>query len=1105
MDDAIAMQDPGGMDPDSHSHSDSAATNASSTKYTPESSDGAHPHATSTVNPPWGGKGNHDNTFDAISNAFQPFRAADTLEASGSGWNPFPVSTTGHGQHSDSSTYAPIHSSPRQHKYSVSKASIGSSFTASSNNSLPHSGQQSAQHSRISSQSTLPDTLWSTNQPAHSHIIMNTDQSHLENPSHFAAVNPAASTGQDDMAQGYAGYQGPEHADVHHASHGNDDRLAPIASGHVAAEQAYEPEHDDHPHDYQSGDEEGVGNEGSGEDDPKDGGNDMHNDSGNLPTSQHFGAPSSDDGPNGYPAAGTQQSGYGHSDVASNIGQTDSELVGPAQNYRYDHHRHGSNNGGVNGTTGTEQPHLAHLLDYQQPTSGGNSRNTGLASLNTGHQFLYGQPTEGGAHTGNRFDYSQPSLPQDCLQTFSGFSGSEQLPHSPSDVVLIKRGDADSVSGESQATSPSPFHPQHIYPPPRSQLDHMAHSSHTRSISAPNPSFAGGVYQSPSFGQAPSYNREAPQTYRGDSQGGYGPAIAHRPRYSYPGKPEPVDDPTSMSHARGPLFHSNQALAYFPNDQGMRDMHHHNTATGHFNRRDMRHGTIQRSDDGGDDDDDDDRNGKYVPEGSQPPLTLAPEYVLNDLETPPRCMYKEHCDTDSALRKAISHIFGRNKICTRQIPENIWIHLCRKHYQRCRYRNTQEYAKLQCRLIIKQIERVSWWSDKNQKEGKLGVLSSWTLSVRKREQKRRQQGEKGDGQGAGKKRPYAGTPSEPLPQNPQYKDPHAVPEWLLEKCEQQYKTHEAIEICEEILRHLEDDSLRQIPDIELLPSITHDPNDEAHYKRYERRRRFDSEALDVSGLANPGHRRVQSDALCYEQGGGYGQQYGGIPGVGEWYPPQDSTSAQYSNGKRRRIDDFGTSYQAQGPFGSRDETPYNNTWAAQVGNPLPLPVLQRPSAQSAGLNLDPQPATNPFIEGLRQPHQRSASLQTPGNRFTSVNSASSFGPRPSGSHYQQEYGSSAFAPIGTQPAGNLYSSAVPTFSSRLPTRPQDRQQLQATLPLPNRQGHSRNQSTPNLGQSQDQMYGSATGFNTTVVPAGYPPETSEYEQARQYTKEEADQ
>ena len=92
----------------------------------------------------------------------------------------------------------------------------------------------------------------------------------------------------------------------------------------------------------------------------------------------------------------------------------------------------------------------------------------------------------------------------------------------------------------------------------------------------------------------------------------------------------------------------------------------------------------------------------------------------------PRCSYTEDCTTDSPLRKVVSHIFGRNKLCTRQIPKNAWVHYCRKHYQRSRYRNPRGFALLQCDLVRKQIDRLQLW----------GGVTDWMVKVRKREEER---------------------------------------------------------------------------------------------------------------------------------------------------------------------------------------------------------------------------------------------------------------------------------------------------------------------------------------------------------------------------------
>ena len=37
-------------------------------------------------------------------------------------------------------------------------------------------------------------------------------------------------------------------------------------------------------------------------------------------------------------------------------------------------------------------------------------------------------------------------------------------------------------------------------------------------------------------------------------------------------------------------------------------------------------------------------------------------------------------------REVVSHIFGRNKACPRELPNDLWIYWCRKHYQRLKYR-----------------------------------------------------------------------------------------------------------------------------------------------------------------------------------------------------------------------------------------------------------------------------------------------------------------------------------------------------------------------------------------------------------------------------------
>ncbi|RKF62125.1 putative orp1 like protein [Erysiphe neolycopersici] len=226
-----------------------------------------------------------------------------------------------------------------------------------------------------------------------------------------------------------------------------------------------------------------------------------------------------------------------------------------------------------------------------------------------------------------------------------------------------------------------------------------------------------------------------------------------------------------------------------------------------------------------------------------PPSSIHPDYPSPKMSsmyqtpaTPPqipseiesqtiKCMYVSDCDTGSQLRKAISHIFGRNKICTRQIPSRVWVHYCRKHYQRSRYRNPKEYAKLQCDLVQQQIRRVHDWSETNAAAGKAGVVQDWTISVRKREQKRLD-----DIQNNRKRKSGLSDREEEEEEefnidvnckNSSSAVPAtAVPVWLLEHCRKGYSTLEILEIFNRLHQEILGDCISTFPDIEILPNIS---------------------------------------------------------------------------------------------------------------------------------------------------------------------------------------------------------------------------------------------------------------------------------------------
>ncbi|KGO66414.1 hypothetical protein PITC_067100 [Penicillium italicum] len=76
-------------------------------------------------------------------------------------------------------------------------------------------------------------------------------------------------------------------------------------------------------------------------------------------------------------------------------------------------------------------------------------------------------------------------------------------------------------------------------------------------------------------------------------------------------------------------------------------------------------------------------------------------------------------------RKVVSHVFGRNKAVTKLFPLGVWVHYCRKHYQRARYRADQ-WPFTQCDLLLESLSRMESWDG----------VDSFELILRRREQMR---------------------------------------------------------------------------------------------------------------------------------------------------------------------------------------------------------------------------------------------------------------------------------------------------------------------------------------------------------------------------------
>ncbi|KAL7936626.1 hypothetical protein V8C35DRAFT_320907 [Trichoderma chlorosporum] len=219
------------------------------------------------------------------------------------------------------------------------------------------------------------------------------------------------------------------------------------------------------------------------------------------------------------------------------------------------------------------------------------------------------------------------------------------------------------------------------------------------------------------------------------------------------------------------------------------------------------------------------------------------------IEEEPRCMFVDDCQTGSQLRKAISHLFGRNKACTLRIPKQVWVYYCRKHYQRVRYRNAKTYPLNQMYLVKMQINRLQRWSDENQRQGAGPYIKLWTLALRKREQSRldKEGGavEEGDDE------------SLEAPNN------SAAPDWIIQRLGSGYTTEQILEVADRLYREIENGALGQVPEVEFLPDITEpDTGDMMRPVKTRKQARTTTIVTEIK----ISKRRIPDDSGSIEQG-----------------------------------------------------------------------------------------------------------------------------------------------------------------------------------------------------------------------------------------------
>lgn len=91
------------------------------------------------------------------------------------------------------------------------------------------------------------------------------------------------------------------------------------------------------------------------------------------------------------------------------------------------------------------------------------------------------------------------------------------------------------------------------------------------------------------------------------------------------------------------------------------------------------------------------------------------------------------CTLKSPFRRTISAFFGRNKKGGRDVPVRIWLHICRKHYQRTKYRDKDKYVNAQCDRIETQFDRLEEWSNATLDANQGPHIDYWTIVLGKKE------------------------------------------------------------------------------------------------------------------------------------------------------------------------------------------------------------------------------------------------------------------------------------------------------------------------------------------------------------------------------------
>lgn len=197
------------------------------------------------------------------------------------------------------------------------------------------------------------------------------------------------------------------------------------------------------------------------------------------------------------------------------------------------------------------------------------------------------------------------------------------------------------------------------------------------------------------------------------------------------------------------------------------------------------------------------------------------------------CLFIHNCDTEAPLRKSVSHFFGRNKTCTRQIPQELWVHYCRKHYQRVKYRNMVGYSLIQINLVRLQILRLKHWSLNGGRTEDGCHLKDYTISLQKRLRDH-----------------LEGKPG---------KEPKPAPKWVVDSKGHGFPAEHLLGFLNRLESELKGGAFEELPNFEFLPNFVKQGQDESSGASRTRRRASaqaesnqPTPAIDSSGAPQPG-------------------------------------------------------------------------------------------------------------------------------------------------------------------------------------------------------------------------------------------------------------